>query len=269
MKVTNKTIVVTGGGNGIGRELVLLLLSKGARVAALDIREPSLRETEKLAGENSRNLSLHVLDISDYNAVLRVYDEVISRFGNVDGVINNAGIIQPFVRINDLGFEAIEKVMTLNFYGTLYIIKVFLPHLLKRSEAHIMNISSMGGFLPVPGQSVYCASKAAVKLLTEVLYAELMNTQVKVSVVFPGAIATEITQNSGVDRPKVPADNQKTGLSPMSPVKAAEKILKGMENNEVRIYVGNDSLFLNFLYRLAPGFATRFISRQMKSLLPD
>ncbi len=270
MKVKNRTFIVTGGGNGIGRELVLLLLAKGAKVAAADINESALRETEQLSGENSRNLSIHVLDITDHEAVKQFPEKIISRHGSVEGIINNAGIIQPFVRINDLDFGVIERVMNLNFYGTLYMIKAFLPHLLKQPESHIVNICSMGGFLPVPGQSVYCASKAAVKLLSEGLYSELMSTGVKVSVVFPGAIATNITRNSGVESPKVPEGKpRKTGMEPMPAVKAAEKIIRGVENDEVRIYVGQDSILMNFLYRLSPGFATRFISKQMKSLLPD
>lgn len=270
MNVENKTIVVTGGGNGIGREIVLNLLTKGAKVAAVDMRESALSETEKLAGDKVGNLSTHVLDITDKTAIERFPEQIITHHGGVDGVINNAGIIQPFVRVNNLDFTTIERVMNVNFYGTLYMTKAFLPHLLKRPEAHIVNISSMGGFLPVPGQSVYGASKAAVKLLTEGLYAELINTGVKVSVVFPGAVGTNITANSGVEMPKSSESGSRNSkIKTLSPLAAAEMIIAGMEKNEVRIYVGKDSKFLNLLYRLSPGYATRFISKQMKSLLPE
>lgn len=270
MHVNNKTIVVTGGGNGIGRELVLKLLAKGAKVAAVDIRESSLLETAKLASDYIGSLSTHVLDITDKVLVSKFPEQVIAQHGSVDGIINNAGIIQPFVRINNLNFDAIEKVMNVNFYGTLYMAKAFLPYLLKCPEAHIVNISSMGGFLPVPGQGVYGASKAAVKLLTEALYSELINTNIKVSVVFPGAIGTNITENSGVDIPKFSNSNEKnSNFQTLTPAKAAEIIINGMEKNKVWIYVGKDSKFLNFLYRLSPGYATRLISKQMKSLLPD
>lgn len=270
MLVSNKTIVVTGGGNGMGREMVLLLLSKGARVAAVDMREQFLTETVKLAGNNASRLSTHVLDISNKAAVDSFPQQVIAIHGHVDGLINNAGIIQPFVRVNDLDFDSIEKVMHVNFYGTLYMIKAFLPHLIKRPEAHIANISSMGGFLPVPGQSVYGASKAAVKLLTEALYAELLNTKVNVSIVFPGAIGTNISANSGVAVPNMPANDTKNANIPvLASNKAAEIIISGIEKNKLHIYVGKDSKFMNFLYRLFPGFATRFIAKKMKSLLPQ
>lgn len=270
MQVNNKVIIVTGGGNGMGRELVLILLNKGAKVAAVDVREEYLLETKKLAGNHANNLSTHVLDITDKVAVDKFPEQVIAQHGAVDGIINNAGIIQPFVRVNNLDFDAIEKVMHVNFYGTLYMVKAFLPHFLKRPEAHIINISSMGGFLPVPGQSIYGASKAAVKLLTEGLYAELLYTNVRASVVFPGAVGTNITANSGVAIPNASAvDAKSSSIKMLTASKAAELIIEGMEKNKVHIYVGKDSSFLNFLYRLNPGYAIRMITKQMKSLLGD
>ena len=126
---------------------------------------------------------------------------MIAHHGAVDGLINNAGIIQPFVTIEDLDYATIERVLDVNLMGTIHMVKAFLPHLMARPEAHIANVSSMGGFLPVPGQVMYGASKAAVKLLTEGLYAELLDTNVGVSVIMPGAVATNIAQNSGVSVP--------------------------------------------------------------------
>jgi NAD(P)-dependent dehydrogenase (short-subunit alcohol dehydrogenase family) len=167
MKVQNKVIVVTGGGSGMGRELVFHLLSKGARVVAIDINEASLQETVVLASNRTNGLSTFVVDITNRASIEKLFNDSIAQYGAIDGIINNAGIIQPFIKVNDLSYDAIERVMNINFYGTLYMIKTFLPHLLTRPEAHIVNISSMGGFLPVPGQTIYGASKAAVKLLTE------------------------------------------------------------------------------------------------------
>ena len=87
----------------------------------------------------------------------------------------------------------IERVLDVNLQGTLNMVTAFLPLLLERPEAHIANVSSMGGFFPFPGQTVYGASKAAVKLLTEGLYAELLDSQVRVSVIMPGAVSTSIS----------------------------------------------------------------------------
>lgn len=268
MKVQNRTFVVTGAGGGIGSALVLGLLKRGAKVAAVDLRPESLETIKAKASEYESSLSLHPLDITDKEAVASLPDAVIGAHGGVDGLINCAGVIQPFVKINDLSYEEIDKVMNINFYGTLYMTKAFLPHLLERDEAHIANVSSMGGFLPVPGQSIYGASKAAVKLMTEGLYAELSGTNVHVSVVFPGATNTNITQNSHVSMPGASAaDTAKMSRSMLSAEKAAEIIISGIEKNKVQIFTGKDSNMMNRLYRLNPVFATNFITKQMKSLL--
>ena len=266
MKVQNKVIVVTGAGSGMGREIVLNLLAKGASVAAVDMNETTLLETANLAADKKANLASFVLNVTDKAAVDALPEKVIARFGVVDGVINNAGIIQPFVRLNDLKFDAIERVLNVNLYGTLYMLKAFLPHLLARPEAHIANVSSMGGFLPVPGQTVYGASKAAVKLLTEGLYAELLSTNVKVTLVYPGAIATNITTNSGVSI-SAPADN-KSSFKALPADKAAEIIVSAIEQDRYSVLVGSDAKFMDFICRLNPKGATRFIYKQMKSLLP-
>jgi len=265
MLVKDKVIVVTGGGNGIGRKLVLNLLKKEASVAAVDISEAGLQETVELAGEQQERLSTHLVDITDRAAVEALPEAVIEKKGAVDGLINNAGIIQPFVKLNDLDYDAIERVMQVNFYGLLYMTKTFLPLLLERPEASIVNISSMGGFLPVPGQTVYGASKAAVKLLTEGLYTELIDTDVEVTIVFPGGVATDIAGNSGVavegaeesDYESLPADQ------------AAEMIVAAMENNKFRAVVGKDARTMDFLYRLMPKRAANIIYNQMKNLLGE
>lgn len=253
----------------MGRELTLLLLKKNARVAAIDIRQEALDETLQLAGDNKSRLSTHILNITDKTAVEQLPEQLIALHGSVDGLINNAGIIQPFVKINDLQYEAIDRVMQVNFYGMLYMTKSFLPHFLKRPEAHIVNISSMGGFLPVPGQTIYGASKAAVKLFTEGLNSELKETNVKVTVVFPGAISTHIAENSGVGMKVETQEKPESSSIKMLPAsKAAELIVMGMEKNAYRVMVGSDSKFMDFIYRLNPKFAAGFIYKQMKALLP-
>lgn len=269
MKIQNKVIAVTGGGNGIGRELVLHLLTKGARVAAVDMNPTALQETSALAGDKQEYLSTHVVNITDKAAVEALPEQIIAKHGMVDGIINNAGIIQPFVRLNDLDYTAVDKVMAVNFYGTLYMTKTFLPYLLKRPEAHIANVSSMGGFLPVPGQTIYGAAKAAVKLLTEGLHSELLNTNVRVTIVFPGAIGTNIAANSGVTMKLSPeTEKMQQSMKPLAADKAAQIIIDGIEHNRYRILVGSDSAFMDFIYRVSPERAANFIFKQMQALLP-
>jgi short-subunit dehydrogenase len=267
MKIFQKTIVVTGAGSGIGKALSLALLQGGARVAAVDIQEAGLASLQSAAAKAADRLSLHQLDISNRNAAEALPAAVVAAHGQVDGLINNAGIIQPFVKVHELDYAVIEKVMNVNFYGTLYLTKAFLPFLLKRPEAHIVNISSMGGFLPVPGQSIYGSAKAAVKLFTEGLHAELAGSQVRVTIVFPGAIATNITTNSGVEVPKMASANKTKSFKALPAQKAAALILAGMEKNAFRVLVGSDARFMDLIYRLHPRRAAAFISKKMADLL--
>lgn len=266
MKLNNKKILLTGAGSGMGRQLALTLLARGAEVIGIDINQASLDETVSLAGDSGNRMSTYVLDITDKVKVEATVDTILKQQGSVDGIINNAGIIQPFVRVKELSYDKIERVMNVNFYGTLYLIKALLPHLMSRPEAHIVNISSMGGFLPVPGQTIYGASKAAVKLLTEGLHSELADTHIKVSVVFPGAVKTNITSNSGLqERPGSGAEVEAQNI--LSAEAAAAIILNGMEADKYRIIVGKDSRFMDLFYRLAPSRAARMIQKKMKSLL--
>ncbi len=268
MKIHGKVFIVTGAGSGMGRQLSLQLIAKGAKVAGIDLHEGPLMETLEETGGNQSLFLPIVHDITNFDKSTEIISNILSHFGQLDGIINNAGIIQPFIKIQDLPIEKIIQVMNVNFYGTVYLTKTVLPILLERPEAHIVNISSMGGFLPVPGQSVYGASKAAVKLFTEGLYAELKNTAIKVSVVFPGAIATNITQNSGV-KMDIPASDQSnnSSMQALPAEKAAQIIIDGIQKDQLHILVGSDSKFLNFLYRLAPKYATDFITKKMQSLL--
>lgn len=268
MLVNGKVIVVTGGGSGIGRELVLALLKKGARVAAIDISEKNLLETVEAAGSLRDRLSTHIVNIADRSVVATLPAAVIAVHGAVDGVINNAGIIQRFVRFKDLELAEIERVMNVNYYGTLYMTGAFLPHLLQRPEAHIANIASMGGFIPVPGQTIYGASKAAVKLFTEGLHSELRGTNVGVSIMFPGATTTNIAVNSGVMTSEQQASADMKYKTTPADV-AAQAIIDGIEAGKYRVLIGSDTKTMDFLYRLMPERAAGIIYNQMKALLPD
>lgn len=265
MKLADKVIVVTGAGSGMGRELSIQLVKRGAKVAMADINEEGMRETAKLAGESK--VSIHLLNISDRNAVEAFPEQVIAHHGVVDGIINNAGIIQPFIDVKDLNNDQIERIIQINFYGTLYMCKAFLPHLLKRPEAHIANVSSMGGFIPFPGQTIYGASKAAVKLLTEGLYAELKNTNVGTTIIHPGAVNTNIMSNSGVQSKEEEQKSKEQGANQTLPAeKAAEIMLNAIEKNQFRVMVGKDAKFLDLFYRFSPQRAVNFITKQMAKM---
>lgn len=248
----------------MGRELVLELAKRGARVAAVDINKEAVLETARLAPESKEKISTHVVNITEREAIEKLVDEVKEFHGTVDGIINNAGIIQPFIDVNDLGYDKIDQVMNVNFYGTLYMVKSFLPELLKRPEAHILNVASMGGFLPVPGQSIYGASKAAVKLMTEGLHSELTDTNVGVTIAFPGAIKTNIMKNSKVER-KATTDTSGKEYKLTLADDAAKIMIDAIESNAYRVMVGNDAKMMDRMYRVMPKKAAAIIAEKLKN----
>ena len=158
MKVNGKVVVVTGAGAGMGRELTLELVRRGARVAAIDLRSEGLVETKDLAEALGGTVATFTVDVTDAAAVAGLPSQIEAKLGSVDALVNNAGIIQPFVNINDLTVEQAAKVMNVNFNGPFYMVKAFLPGLLAKTEAHVLNVSSMGAYAPVPGQSAAHAS---------------------------------------------------------------------------------------------------------------
>ena len=246
-------------------ELVLHLLSKGASVAGVDLNPTSLGETAKLAMQYGPAFRGFVVNVAHRAAVEGLPEQVLTHFGVIDGIINNAGVIQPFSRLNDLDYPTIERVLNVNLLGTLYVTKAFLPQLLKRPAAHIVNLSSMGGFVPVPGQTIYCAAKAAVKLLSEGLASELLETKIKVTIVFPGAIATNIRENSGVSIPNTAT--RSGSMKPLSAAHAAQIIVRGVERDAYHVFVGKDAAIMDKLQRLSPIYAARVIANKMRSLL--
>jgi len=115
MTLSNKTILITGGGNGLGRELVLHLLSKGNNVIAVDINEAALQQTHQLAAKYSNSLATIPLDITNKEAIDAAVIKSIKLFGSVDCIINNAGIIQPFTKISDTDISVMKRVIDINF----------------------------------------------------------------------------------------------------------------------------------------------------------
>lgn len=125
MKVGKKTILVTGGGNGMGREIVLNLLSRGSNVIAVDINELALQHTASLVKENWERLTTFTADITNVKSVEQLLEKSLMAYGKIDGLINNAGIVQPFQKLNDIPFDTIDRVFDVNFNGTLYMTASF------------------------------------------------------------------------------------------------------------------------------------------------
>lgn len=263
MEIKNKVFVVTGAGNGIGREVALQLLAAGGRVAGVDLNEAGLNETAAKSGAGDR-FSVHAVSITDRDAVLALPAAVEAAHGKADAIVNVAGVIQKFVPIMELEFSEMEKVMNVNFWGTMNVVKAFLPTLTSRPEAAIVNVASMGAIAPVPGQSVYGASKAAIVLLTEGLYAELINTNVTTTLIYPGAIATNIAGNSGLDMGGKTADSAEgAGHKMTSPQDAGAVIIDAIVKGKFRATIGSDARGIDILHRVSPKKATEMIAKKM------
>ena len=263
MQISSKVFVVTGAGSGIGRATALQLLGRGGRVAAVDLHQETL-DTLASAARAGNRLSLHPMNVADRASVEALPAAVISAHGQVDGLLSIAGIIQPFVAVTQLPLESAERIMDVNFWGTYYLDTVFLPLLVQRPEASLVNVSSMGALVPVPGQGVYGASKAAVRLLTECLYAELADTSVAVTLVIPGGVGTNITTNSGVEIPEIPE-----GAMPKvtSAEDAATQIVDAVRDGTFRVLIGGDARKLDILGRVAPVRAITTVANRMKALM--
>jgi NAD(P)-dependent dehydrogenase (short-subunit alcohol dehydrogenase family) len=273
MQLSGKVIVVTGAGSGIGRELALQICARGAVVAGVDYQPESLAATGAMVLARGGKMSEHVVDVSIRDQVAALPASVLAEHEVVDGIINNAGIIHAHETIELLPPEQVERVFNINWWGTYYLVMAFLPHLRQRPMASIVNMSSMGGYMPFPGQVAYGASKAAVKLLTEGLRVELKrDSNIEVAVVYPGAVSTGITDNSpdiSDDFKEKVREQTKTRDIGLSAAAAATRILHGMERGQSRILVGKDSWIIDKLYRLMPGATASLMSWIMEKAIGD
>ena len=262
MKIKGKNVIVTGAASGVGKELTKQLLKKGCNVAGIDINKDNLKLLEEEL--NSKKLKTYVVDMGSSESIKKFREEYKKDYSDVDIIINNAGIIQPFVNVENLDDATINKVMNVNFFGPVNLIRYFMEDLTKdRSEQYIVNVSSMGGFFPFPGQTIYGASKAALKIFTEGLYAELERTNVRVMIVLPGAMNTNITKNSNVE---VNSSTKDSPLKLLEADVAAYKIIEAMEKNKFKLFLGNDAKFLKVLYKINSKFAIGYINKKMSGI---
>jgi NAD(P)-dependent dehydrogenase (short-subunit alcohol dehydrogenase family) len=263
MQIADKVFVVTGGGNGMGQQVVLGLARRGARVAAVDLDPRGLAETVELAHPDGARVSTHTVDVTDRAAVATLPAQVTEVHGQVDGVVNIAGIIHRFVPFTELSDDEIDRIINVNLWGTVNMCRVFLPVLLERPEANLTNMSSLAALIPFAGQTFYGASKGAVKQFSEGLYAELLDTNVRVVTLFPGNISTNLTGNSGVEM--VDAGGRKVRAT--TPEAAGRKIVDGIAADSFRVVVGTDAQVLDALTRISAKRTTGFVAKQMKSVL--
>jgi NAD(P)-dependent dehydrogenase (short-subunit alcohol dehydrogenase family) len=243
------TAVVTGAASGIGRALALELASRGANLALSDVNDAGLSETVILCEDamkgSGKARGFH-LDVADRQSFLAHSGEVVSEFGRVDMVFNNAGV-SVTATVEEITWEDFDWLIGINFWGVVHGTKAFLPHLISSGDGYLVNVSSVFGFIGVPTQSAYNAAKFAVRGFTEALRAEMLMDRKPVTVccVHPGGIRTNIARNgrtamlNSAEKEKMAADFER--IARTSPERAARTILKGMERRKPRILIGADA----------------------------
>jgi len=262
--------VVTGAGSGIGRALAQQLADAGSALALADVDEAGLFETAQSLAKTGALVTTHVVDVADEEGMRSFAEEVGKRHARVTLLINNAGVALEGT-FEEISLDDFRWLMNINFWGTVYGVKYFLPLLKREERSHIVDLSSVFGLIAPPGQPAYSASKFAVRGFTECLRHELAGTPVRVSCVHPGGIRTAIAR-----RARIGAGVTRTGLEEKaarfeqlfrtSPEQAASRILRGVERSEPRILIGSDAYQIDILQRLRPGTYWKTLSRKLKNI---
>jgi len=269
----DKVVVITGAGSGIGRALALTCAARGSLLALSDVDEGGLAETVDLAkNAGAREVHSTRLDVADRAAFAAYATEVAEHFGRVNVVVNNAGVALTG-DLQDLSYDDMDWIVGVNFWGVLHGTREFLPHLIASGDGHVVNLSSLFGLISMPSQSLYNATKYAVRGMSEALREEMLvaGHPVGVTVVHPGGIKTHIADNSRVigdadARDTVKLFNEK--LARMSADRAAEIIVGAVLKNKARCLVGIDAHALHHFARLTGSRYQDVVAAAARRILP-
>ena len=268
-ELREKVAVVTGAGAGIGRATSLALSREGTTVAVCDLDAGTAKETANLIEAAGGRASVHQVDVSSEDDMRRLVDSVLTEHGVVDIVVNNAGIAGPTMKTAEVPLDRFHKVMDVNFWGVVHGSVFFVPHLVTRPEANLVNVASNAGILAYSRIAPYNASKFAVRGFTETLRMELRSTPVRVTVVCPGITGTSIVAHSPVideaERRTMQARFDKTWTT--KPEKVAASIVKAIQRDKARALVGPDTAALDAIVRLLPAAHSRLLAKPVDLLL--
>jgi short-subunit dehydrogenase len=224
-----RRVLVTGGSSGIGAALAEALALRGAVVGLCARRQDRLAETLERCREYSPGSRMWVCDLSDDKAVDGLVERIADEFGSIDILVNNAGI--PKRRhITALDADTVAKVMAINFLSPVRLTLALLPSMLERGFGRIVNISSVAAVLSSPGEAAYDASKAALSSFSEAMAIDLWETGVKVLVVYPGVVDTELFTLPDND-PLV------AGVEAIPAVEVAGAVIEALDNDLHQVYV--------------------------------
>jgi NAD(P)-dependent dehydrogenase (short-subunit alcohol dehydrogenase family) len=252
--MSRKTLFITGVSSGFGLALSREALSEGHRVIGTVRNDDARRAFEALHDERAHAVSL---DVTDIEAIPDAVAEAESRFGPVDVLVNNAGYGHEGI-FEESPIEAMRRQFEVNVFGAVAVTQAFVPRFRERRHGHIVNITSMGGFITMPGIAYYCGSKFALEGISEVLGKELAPFGVHVTAVAPGSFRTDWAGRSMQRSPRSIADydalfdpirqarQEKSGKQLGDPAKAARAILALVElpNPPAHLILGSDALSL-------------------------
>jgi butyryl-CoA dehydrogenase len=255
----DKKVIITGAGSGMGRTLAYQLSAMGARVFITDINSATLQETEEQIISKGGKCRSYIVDSGSEESIYAFSKQFLEQEKYLDVLINNAGMALGEIKLVDVKEEHLKKIIDVNMWGVIHFTRAFLPTLLTRPEAHIVNTSSVFGIIGVRAQVPYCTTKFAVRGFTESLRMELADTNVQVSCVHPGGIKTNIARNG------IHYDNEKKSIEKLDKVaitsaeEAATVIINGMKQNKKRILIGRDAWLVDRIARRFPvGYTSVF-----------
>jgi uncharacterized oxidoreductase len=248
MKLENRTILITGGTSGIGRELAQEMLKRGNVVIVTG------RDQGRLDAVGRELVGVHTLksDAADPNAIKVLRDEMLARFPSLDTLINNAGVMRNLKLGDSREREDWTSEIAINFSGPIQMIQQFLPHLRTRPGALIVNVSSGLAFLPFPAAPVYCATKAAVHSFTQSLRVQLEGSGVTVVELAPPGTETPLFRGE--------FEREMRGEKAMDPKVLAQRAVSGIEAGKLEIRPGIANV-LRIMSRVAPGFMLKQMTK--------
>jgi short-subunit dehydrogenase len=265
---------LTGAASGIGRALAIELAARGCDLALADRDEAGLQSVAaQINRDHPQKVTVHRVDVGEPPEIAEFAQAAISAHPGLNILVNNAGVAL-MGQFHELDQAEMDWLMNINFWGVVHGTRAFLPHLARQREAHIVNLSSIFGIIAPPGQSAYAAAKFAVRGFSESLRHELQaaGSPVRLSVVHPGGIATNIARNSragaGVtdNARRVQSIERFDTLAKTTPQAAALRIIAGIEKNQPRILIGNDARFMDLLQRLRPATYWAPIARRIEKM---
>ena len=207
MKLKDRVCIITGGGSGIGRDAAIKMAQEGANVVIIGRTESKLDAVKAEADAAGGKAMSCPLDVSDYDAVQQMANDVLDNFGKIDVLVNNAGHSSHNRRLLNTMPEETRSVIDSNLIGTFFCTQAVVPAMLKAKSGTIINISSLAAVTPGPFSGfAYGAAKSGVINFTEFLNNDLRNTGIRASVIIPGEVATPILDN----RPIPPDDDART-----------------------------------------------------------